>query len=380
VAIDFDKEGLLDGTQGNARDARKQLLEELANDGVPLDELRTAVQQDRLALLPVERVLGGEPKYTREEVAELVGLEVGLLERQREALGFPRLPPGERILTEDDVEAAKVAKSFLEAGLPEEGILENARLIGLAMRRVAEANQALIGDAMLAGAQGNERDVAHGFAAAAQAFLPLAGSLLQYALKSHLRESVRGAAVDQAAIAAGELPGASEVAVCFADMVGFTEIGERLSAAEIAAMGGRLGEMATDIAKGPVRLVKLIGDAVMLVSPEILPMAESVLQLIEAVEAEEDFPRLSAGMSFGPAMNRAGDWYGAPVNLASRITGVARPHSLLVTREARDALRDADAPYEYSRTKSFRLKGIEGAVSLYRVRPAETDADGGGQH
>ena len=70
--IDFEAEGLLDGLEGEARDARLGLLRELEADGVGLDELREAVQQNRLALLPVERVLSGEgPRYTPRQVAEI---------------------------------------------------------------------------------------------------------------------------------------------------------------------------------------------------------------------------------------------------------------------------------------------------------------------
>ena len=55
--VDFEAEGLLEGVEGSAREARLELLRELADEGVPLEELRVAVEEQRLALLPVERVL-----------------------------------------------------------------------------------------------------------------------------------------------------------------------------------------------------------------------------------------------------------------------------------------------------------------------------------
>jgi adenylate cyclase len=57
--VDFESEGLLDGLQGADRGARERLLRSLAEEGVALEDLVTAVAEDRLALLPVERVLGG---------------------------------------------------------------------------------------------------------------------------------------------------------------------------------------------------------------------------------------------------------------------------------------------------------------------------------
>ena len=87
MSMDFEAEGLLAGTEGEAREARLKLLRELAEDGVPLDELRRAVAEDRLVLLPVERVLAGSgPRYTREEVAELAGVDAELLAQQWRAL------------------------------------------------------------------------------------------------------------------------------------------------------------------------------------------------------------------------------------------------------------------------------------------------------
>ena len=82
MAIDFEAEGLLKGTRGKAREARKELLEELAADGVSLEDLRRAVEDDRLALLPVERVLEGDGgRYTAAEVAERSGVPEALLHR-----------------------------------------------------------------------------------------------------------------------------------------------------------------------------------------------------------------------------------------------------------------------------------------------------------
>jgi adenylate cyclase len=116
-----------------------------------------------------------------------------------------------------------------------------------------------------------------------------------------------------------------------------------------------------------VRLVKTIGDAAMLASPDPEPLLGATLALIEAADAEgEDFPQLRGGAALGQALPRAGDWYGQPVNLASRITAVARPGSLLVDRVLRDSAPDA---YSWSFAGERRLKGIRGPVRLFRARP-----------
>ena len=89
-----------------------------------------------------------------------------------------------------------------------------------------------------------------------------------------------------------------------------------------------------------MRVVKVIGDAVMLVSPEPDPMVATTLELVRRADDDDSLPRLRAGIAFGPAVNRWGDWFGSTVNLASRLTARARPGSVLTTEEVRDAAKD----------------------------------------
>src|SRR5918997_5982051 len=110
VSIDFEAEGLLDGASD--RDARLELLRTLEDEGFTLDELREAAAHDRLALLPVERVLAGEGRlYTREELAAETGLDPEFLDDAARALGVPIREPGERAITEDERELSKSAKA-----------------------------------------------------------------------------------------------------------------------------------------------------------------------------------------------------------------------------------------------------------------------------
>ena len=68
-AMDFEAAGLLDGLEGEERAARLDLLERLATEGVGLDELTAAVAEDRLALVSVDRVLGG--RHSAREIERL---------------------------------------------------------------------------------------------------------------------------------------------------------------------------------------------------------------------------------------------------------------------------------------------------------------------
>lgn len=369
--IDFEAEGLLDGLEGKAREARLELLQALASDGASLEELRQAVAEDRLVLLPVERSLAGDYKYTGKQVAELAGLSLGFLGRELRALGLPVPPEGEIALTEADLEEAKRLKVFLDVGLPEEGILEVARVIGMSMARLSEATQGLIGEVYIQAGH-TERDLGFRYAEISRSLTPALGHTMEYVFAQHLRESIKQAVISNAEIESGKLPGSSDVTVAFADLVGFTSLGERLDVGEIGEVSGRLTELASSIAEPPVRLVKMIGDAAMLVSLEPEALLEATLGLVEAVEEAEGLPSLRAGVARGEALGRGGDWYGRPVNLASRITGFARNGSVVVNEAVKEALDTEDGPFGFSFAGNRRFRGIDGEVAVYRARRAES--------
>jgi len=370
VSVDFAAEGLLEGlADERARRARLHLLEALHADGVSLLELRTAVAEDRLALLPVERVLAGdaEPRYTGREVAELVGQDLATLAAFRVALGFPIADPDERAFTEQDLETARRGARFAEAGLPEEGRLEVARAMGRAGAEVAEAIRRLATDA-LARPGDTELDLGLRLAEMARALAPDAGPALAASLDGHLREQVRQEVVGQADLASGRVRGTRVSSVAFADLVGFTRLGEQIPAEALGGIAVRLESLAREVARDPVKLVKTIGDAVMLVAPEPEPLVEALLDLVEAAGGEgEEFPRLRAGVACGEVVARAGDYYGRPVNLASRLTALARPASVLATGEVRTALGDRGGlRFSFAGERSF--KGVKGSVPAFRVR------------
>lgn len=366
MAVDFEGEGLLDGLDGKARDARLELLGELHDDGVPLDELRRAIEEGRLALLPVERTLDGDgPRYTRDEIAERAELEVDFLRRQWRALGMPEPGDGERSFNHADLDAARQLKSMLGLGLKETDVLEIARLLGLSMSQLASANRNMAVRAFTH-EDDTERDIALRYAALLRGIAPMLAPILEYVLMLHMREQIRH---DVIGGAAGGEEG-SEAAICFADLVGFTKLGERLEPDELGEVTERLSEMAGAVATGPVRLVKLIGDAAMLVSTRPDALVDAAIELVRCSEREGDgFPLLRAGVAWGPVITRGGDWYGHPVNVASRITGVARPGSVLATQAVQDVV-DAEG-YRWSYAGERRLKGVSAAVRLLRVRRAE---------
>jgi len=363
--VDFT--ALLDGLDGEDRAARERLLERLAREGYSQEDLRAAIEEDRLALLLVERVLGG--RYTAEELEARTGLPASQMLRIRRLLGLPEPSPEDPVFGEEEVDAAESISLFLESGLGEESIAEITRVLGEGMARLAATTAAAFVDAFLEPGD-SEDEVAERFAMLAGQLTPAIDPVLRAAYKQHLAESVRRGMLSPAEREAGEAGGAQEITVCFVDMVGFTRLGAELEARELGSLASRLAELATDVTEPPVRLVKTIGDAAMFVSPDPGAVVSVALSLLEAVEAA-DLPSLRAGVASGTALQRAGDYYGHAVNLASRVTGAARPGSVLCTKEVRDASGDR---FDWSYARKHRLKGMADAVSLYRARRLGSDA------
>jgi adenylate cyclase len=364
---DFAAEGLLKGLRGKQREARLDLLRQLHEAGVPLDELKKAADEERLALLPVEMVLAREGRYSARDIAEATGQDEEAMRRQRQALGLPWVPDLDaKVFTEADLEAAQRARAFAEAGFSEDSTLEVSRVIGEAMSRVAAAIRNLVAGSLLQPGD-TERDVGLRYAEVARETAPLLGPVLEYVLNQHLVEQIRDDVISGAELQAGQiLPDARDMAVCFADLSGFTRLGEIAAVEEVGAVAGRLAALASEVAGGPVRLVKTIGDAAMLVSPEPAALVESALALVDAAEAEgEDFPQLHAGIALGPVVSRGGDWYGHTVNLADRIAAIAWPSSVLCDYAVHDAEPEE---FQWSCAGERRVKGVKRPVRLWRAR------------
>jgi adenylate cyclase len=220
-----------------------------------------------------------------------------------------------------------------------------------------------------------ELDVATGAEAILREAAPMLGPMIHEMLLFQLRHLMETEAVNATERAEGQhLPGARLVTVAFADLVGFTLLGEVVPPEELEQLAHRLADLAREVAVPPVRFIKTIGDEVMLVSSDPVALLNAVMDLVDATDGDDDIPRLRAGVATGMAVSRAGDWFGSSVNLASRVTGAARPGSILVSESAREAIGD-DERFTWSFAGARHLKNIKSDVKLYRARRAPAESD-----
>jgi adenylate cyclase len=366
--IDFEAEGLLDGLEGDARSERLALLEYLAGEGLPLAELRRATTNGTLMFLPADRVIVGTERYTAAQLAELAGVDMEFLVRAQRAMGLPIPESDEAVYTDADLELSRMTHITRDAGISDEENLELLRVLGRGLSQAAESLRAMPLRLVLQPGI-SEHELAQRYAEATAQLYPLLDPLLRNLLALHLRHATQSEVVSAMERTGGHLPGSREVAICFADLVGFTRLGEEVPPDELGRLAVRLEALTSEVVEPPVRLIKTIGDAVMLASVEPEPLLDAGLALLDAADGEgEEFPQLRAGMAVGAALSRAGDWFGRPVNLASRITSIARPGSLLAEREVRES---AGEGYRWSFAGERRLRGIREPVPLFRARRLE---------
>jgi adenylate cyclase len=300
------------------------------------------------------------------EVCESTGVELELLQRLQSAVGLPRIEdPDAAVLPRADGEAAARAKFFIDMGVdPDETVAVMRVLMEGLGHAAAMMREAALKTLLRPGA--TEIELAVATEDLARRSVPRLGPMMEDLLLLQLRHSFETEAVNAAERAAGSLPGARHVTVAFADLAGFTQLGEALAPEELERVASRLADLAHDVVVTPVRFVKSIGDAVMLMCFDPAPLLQAVLDLADAAAAN-DLPPLRIGVASGCAVSRAGDWFGSPVNVASRVTGAARPGTVLVAESARDAVGSAGG-LDWSSAGARRLKGVKGEVKVFRVR------------
>jgi adenylate cyclase len=342
-------------------DPEQRLLNHLRHADVSDDEIDRARDEGRLATLAVEVALGDGAAHTLTDVAQATGLRSAYVRELMQALGRPDPRQGEHAFTDEDIELARIARQMLDAGLPAHELTEVSRVVGLAMSQSAEAVRRMVGLAFLE-AGDTEEELGARYIEAVDKLAPLVPELFSLSFRAHLRGGISGELLTEAERHSGRLADTEDIAVGFADLVGYTSIGDRVSAGELGSIAGRFAALGVSAAHRPVRLVKTIGDAIMFVSPDPTKLMEVMVDLRRRVHnAEPPLPEVRIGVAFGPATPRSGDWFGTAVNLASRVVEAAKPGQLLVTDEL--AVRVVSERWRKRRRRA--MKGLDGRVRLW---------------
>lgn len=358
----FTEAGLLDGLGGADRARRIHVLSQLAEHGASVATLTEATRRGQLGYLLLDDVLTPRgATYTIEQICERTGISPPDVERWFRSMGRGVSTEGSADYSEDDLRLARLLAEYRALGGADADLFAFARIVGRNTATLADATRSLIQRRLDADPARPERALQ--YAREVRRFAEFQSRLLGRAvttrLRQHLRQQIHAQAMTH------HDPEARQVAVCFADLVGFTSLGEQLSPAELGELTDRLDVLTTDVVAPPVRFVKTVGDAVLLLSADPTALAAAVLALVAAAR-RQGLPPLHAGIAWGTAVRSAGDWIGRPLNRASRIASVAGPGEVLVDDAAMRRLDGGAVAAEPAGT--YALKGFGGEQELFRLR------------
>jgi adenylate cyclase len=314
-------------------------------------------------------LLDGPRRYTRSQVAERAGMAPERTRRLWRALGFPDAAEDDPAFTDADIEALEVLSTLIDSGfVGPETEASIARAMGQSLSRLADWQTDMLADALVRAGQeeGRSAATADDAVAAARALLPRLRQVQDYVWRRHL-----AANADRLLAAVG--PGdRRELAVGFADLVGYTTRSRGMGGRELGAMIEDFESTAAEvIARHSGRVVKTVGDGVLFTAGTGVAAVEIGLELPE-VWAADDRPPLRTGAAYGPVLTRLGDVYSPVVNLASRLTSVARPGTLLVDRELADPLDDLPG-YKVRRLRRVSVRGYDHLQPFLVRRRRSTD-------
>ena len=159
-------------------------------------------------------------------------------------------------------------------------------------------------------------------------------------------------------------------AVVFTDLVGFTEFTAFHGDREALALLDRQDRIVRDALPDDARVVKNLGDGMMLWFPDAVRAVESCLRLAARFEDDEsaDVPLwVRIGVHWGCPTRRGDDLVGHDVNLAARIMEVAGPGEVLVSEPARERVDRRIDGLHLEELGPVVMKGIPDPVPLYRA-------------
>ncbi len=302
-------------------------------------------------------LLGEAPSLTRVQVAEQAGVPLEVAHELWRLLGFPTQTDEAIAFTPADVQALTYTHDLMELGiLSADRQAALVRTWGRSFARLADWQTNLLTTVALE----SGADPVETLAQMTQEVLPRVDALQSYVWRRHLVSAANRAL-------AVETPGSAvaDLAVVFVDIVGYTSRSRTLSERELVEWlehfeGETLG-LAVD---REVRIIKNIGDEVLLVADNAAAAADIALEMTRRGQDEDDrFPSVRAGIAYGPVVSRLGDVFGPTVNIAARLTSVARPGTVVIDRGAYEELsgrtdEGEDAPDHSDDASAYTLRRI----------------------
>jgi adenylate cyclase len=310
-------------------------------------------------------ILGEERVFNALEVAEETGVTVDELRRLWRALGFPEHGL-ETAFTHADADAVSTLTGVVESDIIDFDLAVNlTRAVGQTMSRLADWEVATLVhrvEELEAGrdATGSRTSTAMRMV---EEMNPSFEKLLIYAWRRHLA----------AAVSRIEALGANEddlhttqVTVGFADIVSFTELSNQIEEDRLGDIVEIFESRCADVVAGRRgRVIKSIGDSVLFVNTDPIRAFDTAEGIIHVIGRDSRMPDVRLGLASGSVVMRMGDVYGPPVNMAARLTAVARRNRVIIDAATADLLPEDQ--FETRRLPARPVRGF-GLVEPVAVR------------
>jgi adenylate cyclase len=349
--------------------AHARIVARLRERGHSLEQIKRAGDEGRLAYSYIEDMFDGDraASVSIDDAGDRSGLEPALIERFWTSLGLPATGLDE--LTEEDVEALQYVGAILDSGFPLVAFLQLCRVYGQALSQIADAEVRLFHlyvhePLMRDGVPGLE--MAEQMEDLARALLPLSSPVMDYVHQRFLQHFVEQDVVGhmESELEDEEIDlGRIRVAIAFADLAGYTRFTEEEGEEEALSSVERFVEGVTNTLPEDARVVKTIGDEVMVVGQDVGALVDWAVGFTSLFD-ERPEPRI--GVHYGTTLYRDGDYFGRDVNLTSRVVARARGGEVLVSDAVVDALRDS--PHlTFEEIGQVKLKGFAEPRMLCRA-------------
>jgi class 3 adenylate cyclase len=323
-----------DGRYAEGDAHRIRVIDGFEAAGVPLDVLVEAQEAGLISVAYYDDLHAppGTPSpRTYQELHDALGARRALLPSMYGAFGIAQPAPTTHLSLEDEAFIEDLVE-LVEAAGQTDLVLRIIRHVGEATRRASAASLEVYAEAIdrmgpeLAGVP--SQDVYD------QVFLPWARmartlpSLAGWLTRQHISRAIDDYSIgttEQVLAASGYVPRRPDVqpAVVFLDLTGFTSLTQTHGDTIAADVALRLGALASEVAAARHgRVVKLLGDGVLMHFPDVVEGVEASVELMDRLVAA-DLPAGHVGVSQGPVVARDGDIFGRTVNLAARISDVA---------------------------------------------------------
>jgi adenylate cyclase len=353
---------------------RARLVAFAARQGVSPDELaRISAEQGDMVETFVRwaRRPGRDAVFTREEIVERTGMDPDLLDSVLGAAGLHDLNYG----YEEDLESLQLLTTALKMGLPEEALLQILRVLSDSLYKASETMTRVFHLYVHERLRASGLRGAELMATTQNLADPMAELVEPAVMYFHRRAWERANREDmvlhlvEETTPPSEVPGELCRTILFVDLSSFTPLTEAMGDVVAARVVERFSTMVRETAaRCDGQVLKQIGDEFMLVFPAPRRAVSFGLAILDAAGAEPQFPALRIGAHSGSVLYREGDYLGANVNLAARVTSAAKRNQLVITNAVRQELHEPDVQFES--LGPHTLKGVSEPVELFEVRGA----------